>query len=120
MGHRLSMMLLLAFLPLLAGCQTSQSQSMENLPEIGISHELLAYYQKYRDSINPLVFAVSQDGYWGSYLFCDGHKCQGGSQPTSRETSDTIARCNEREAEHGPCSVFALGLGPPRKYHLID
>ena len=24
------------------------------------------------------------------------------------------------EAEHGPCSVFALGLGAPRKYHLID
>ena len=65
---------MLAFLPLIAGCQAPSSQSMENLPEIGISHQLLAYYQKYRDLINPLVFTVSQDGYWGSYLYCDGHK----------------------------------------------
>jgi hypothetical protein len=118
MGRRL--LLLLAFLPLLAGCQASTSHSMDNLPEIGISNAVLNYYGKYRDTINPLVFVVSQDGYWASYRYCDGHKCQGGALPTSREISDTIASCNEAEAVHGPCFVFALGLGAPRKYHLID
>ena len=111
---------LAGILPMLASCQSQQSGSVANLPEIGISHAVLSYYGQYRDRINPLVFAVSEDGRWASYISCDGHKCQNGSQATSSEASQAVALCNEAAAVHGSCSVFAVGLGAPRKYHMID
>jgi len=41
-------------------------------------------------------------------------------QAASSEASQAIALCNEAAAVHGSCSVFAVGLGAPRKYHMID
>jgi hypothetical protein len=113
--------LMLGFaLPLLASCASQPSSSVGDLPEVGITHAVLAYYEEYRNQVEPLAFAVSQDGHWAAYYFCEARRCVGGGHATPTDVNDAISSCNEQAAEHGPCSLFAMGVGEPRKYHLID
>jgi hypothetical protein len=112
-----------ALLPLLSACQngpTPGEQSASNQPEIGITREVQAYYEKYRQEHLPLAFVVSQDGQWATYRYCEAMRCVGGGHPTGAQINQTIADCNEKAALHGPCTVFAIGVEAPRKYHLID
>ncbi len=111
-----------ALLLLLAACQAQpQPQpSASAQPEIGITREVLAYYEKYRQAHLPLAFVVSQDGQWATYRYCEAMRCVGGGHPTGAQINQAIADCDEEAALHGPCAVFAIGVEAPRKYHLID
>ena len=109
-----------ALLLLVAACQAQPEPVASAQPEIGITREVLAYYEKYREQRLPLAFAVSEDGQWAYFIYCEGMRCEGGGHPTGAQINQAIAGCNEEEALHGPCTVFAVGIEAPRKYHLID
>ena len=103
-----------------AACQSQPQPMASSQPEIGITREVLAYYEKSRQEHLPLAFVVSQDGQWASYRYCEAMRCVGGGHPTGSQINQAIADCNEEAAVHGPCAVFAVGVEAPRKYHLID
>jgi hypothetical protein len=105
---------------LVAACTQNSASDPAAQPEIGITREVLAYYEKYRQQHLPLAFAVSQDGQWASFRYCEAMRCVGGGHPTATEVNRTIADCNEEAALHGPCILFAEGVEAPRKYRLID
>jgi hypothetical protein len=117
---RLRFWMLTFSLPILANCASQPSSAVNELPEIGITHAVLAYYEQYRNEQSPMAFAVSQDGRWASYIYCEARRCVGGGHATSINVNDAIGNCNEKASEHGSCSAFAMGVGAPRKYHLID
>lgn len=110
---------LLAVMLLTACTQAGGGSDLSNQPEIAMSQDALtAYNDRYLARHLPLAFAVSPDGHAYSYYYCEASRCVGGSQPSQEAIRDALSDCSNEG--HGQCTIFAVGRGAPRKYHLID
>lgn len=71
----------IASLAILSGCQTG---SLTGSGPISLSPGVKAYYAEFSERWNPGWFAVSEDGDWAAYTYCDESTCSGmGDQQTA-------------------------------------
>lgn len=79
-----------------------------------LSPNVIADFAQYKARRKPLYFAVSRDGLYSWYAYCEGYNCQ--TPQTYRR--DAIAEC---EKEGGTeCVIFAVGEDEQFEYRVGD
>ena len=85
----------------LSGCLTTYDDMLGSGP-LTLTAKTQRYFLEYQ-SRNPMVFAVSEDGFYSEYIYCPETKCI----PSNQAMYRAIRACEER-ARGKKCKVFAI------------
>ena len=79
-----------------------------------VSPDVMTEFAEYKARRKPLSFAVSKDGLFSWYVYCEGYNCQA----TQNYRRDAITRCEEEGGTE--CVIFAVGDEVQIEYRVGD
>ena len=80
-----------------------------------VSPDVMTDFAEYKARRKPMYFAVSKDGLFSWYTYCEGYNCQAAAQSYRH---DVIARCEDESGTD--CVIFAAGDEVQVEYRVGD